>query len=126
MPLDHLDRRHALAFRGVPKVILDTGASVLPKRDADSRDRVRQTKRSLVGEEGTVRCTADQFHQVEWVGAAHAAPADAEEAVHRPHVVALAYETLHEFEAVDVRKREIRLDAVLHHALDVFEKEVRR
>ncbi len=31
-----------------------------------------------------------------------AAAADAEEAVHRPLVVALADETLHEFEAVDV------------------------
>ena len=124
--LDHLDRRHALALRGVPEVVLDAGAGVLPQRDADRGDRVGQTERRLVGEERAVRRAADQLHQVERIGAADAAAADAEEAVHRPHVVALADETLHEFEAVDVAEREVRLDAVLDHALDVFEIEVRR
>ena len=126
MALDHFDRRHAHAFGGVPEVILDAGAGVLPERDADRRDRVGQTKRRLVGEEGAVRRAADQLHQVERIGAAHAAAADAEEAVHRPHVVALADQPLHEFEAVDVAEREVRLDAVLDQALDVFEIEVRR
>jgi hypothetical protein len=38
----------------------------------------------------------------------------------------LADEALHEFEAVDVAEREVRLDAVLHQPLDVFEVEVGR
>src|SRR5271163_1568208 len=50
--LDHLNRRHALALRGVPEVVLNAGASVLPEGDADRSDRVAQTERSLVGEEG--------------------------------------------------------------------------
>ena len=87
-------------------------------------DRMGQTERRLVGEKGAVRRSADQLHQVERIGAAHAAAADAEEAVHRPHVVALADQPLHEFEAVDVGQREVRLDAVLDQAFDVFEIEV--
>ena len=114
--LDHLDRAHALALGRVPEIVLDAGARVLPERDADSRDRVGQAERRLVGEEGTVRRATDQLHQVEGIGAAHAAAADAEEAVHRPHVVTLADQPLHEFEAVDVGQGEIRLDPVLRPA----------
>src|SRR5271154_4513766 len=124
--LDHLNRGHALALRGVPEVVLNAGASMLPEGDADRSDRVAQTERSLVGEERAVWRPTDQLHQVEWICAADAATTDAEETVHRPLVVALANETLYEFESVDVREGEIRLDAVIDQALDVFEIEVRR
>src|SRR5271170_742241 len=49
--LDHLNRGHALALRGVPKVVLNARAGVLPQCDADRSDRMAQTERSLVGEE---------------------------------------------------------------------------
>ena len=97
----------------------------MPQRDADGSKRVAQTERRLVGEEGAMRCATDQLHQVKWISAAYAAAADAEEAVHRTHVVALADETLDELEAVDVAEREVRLDTVLDHLLDVFQIEVR-
>src|SRR5271170_5015149 len=126
MALDHFDRRHAHALRGVPEVILDTRAGVLPQRNADSRDGGAQTEGGLVGEERAMRRATDQLHQVKRICAAHSAAADAEETVHRPHVVSLADQTLDEFEAVDVREREIRLDTVLNHLLDVLEKEVGR
>jgi hypothetical protein len=49
------------------------------------------------------------------------ASADAEETVHGPYVITLADQALHEFEAVDVGQREVRLDALVNQALDVLE-----
>ena len=71
-------------------------------------------------------CAADQFHQVKWICSAHPSSANAEEAVHRPHVIALANETLHKFETMHVGQREVGLNAVGHQALDVFEIEIWR
>ena len=73
-----------------------------------------------------MRRATDQLHQVKWVSAAHAAAADAEESVHRPHVIALADEPLDQLQAMNMGKCEVRLDPVLHHLLDVFEKKIRR
>ena len=126
MPLDHLNRRHTLALCGVPEVVFDTGAGVLPQGDANRGKRVGQTERRLVGEERAMRRTADQLHQVKRICAAGATGTDAEEPVHRPHVVTLADEPLDEFETVDVAEREVWLDPVLDHPLDVLQIEIRR
>src|SRR5271163_2639577 len=85
-----------------------------------------QTERGLVCETRTMRCTADEFHQVEWIGAAYAAAADAKKTVHWPHVVTLANQALHQLEAMDVGERKERLDPMLDQPFDVFEIEIRR